>query len=65
MQAGFTGIGWTDEAQLCGTFGVHDMGWATAATAFLRAREFLAQLLDAGLDIGLQVFRALVLGNGP
>ena len=41
------------------------MGWATAAATLSGTREFLCQLPDTGLDIGLQVLRTLVLGNRP
>jgi hypothetical protein len=63
VQTGLTGIGWSHEAKLCGALGAHDMGRAAAAAALFGPGEFLCQLLDAGLDIGLQVVRALVLGT--
>ena len=42
-----------------------DEGRAAAAAAFPGSRKFLAQILDAGLDIGLEVIRALVLRDRP
>ena len=65
MQAGLTGIRRTQKTKLRGALGSHDVRRSATAPALLRAREFLRQLLDAGLDVGLQMIRSLVLGNGP
>jgi hypothetical protein len=40
------------------------MGRPTPLTALFGTSEFLGQLLDARLYVGLQVVRALVLGDG-
>jgi len=65
VQARFAGVGRPDEADLRGTFGAHDQRRSRATSTFLRSREFLGELLDAGLDVRLQMVRPLVLGDGP
>ncbi len=65
VQARFAGVGWSDQAQLRGAVWAHDMGRPAAAAALPGPGELLGQLLDTCLDVGLEVVRTLVLGDGP
>ena len=50
-----------DERDLRGTLWSHDQRRSTARPALLRPRDLLVELLDAPLQVGLQVVGALVL----
>ena len=63
MQSGLTHVGCADQCNLGCAFGSDDLNWATASTAFLGTGEFLGEVFDPSLDVRLQVFRTLVLGN--
>ncbi len=56
-------VGRADDGHLGGAFRADDQRWAAARGALARAAELLGELLDAGLDVRLQVLGALVLGN--
>jgi hypothetical protein len=65
MQAGFSGVGGAEKSELRGTLCTNHMRRSAALATFLRARKLFGQLLDARLDVRLQVFRTLVLRDRP
>src|SRR5262249_60622936 len=62
MQRRLAGVGRADEAHLRRALAAHGERAATRA-ALLRADELVPELLDARLDVGLEMLRSLVLGN--
>ena len=63
VQTRFARVRRPDQRDLGGTFGPDRVHGPRATTALARPGEFLGQVLDARLDVGLQVIGSLVLGN--
>ena len=63
MQQRLPGIRRPEQRDLRGAFGADHQRGATVPASPARAPEFAGQVLDPRLDVGLQVFGSLVLGN--
>ena len=61
VQGGLARVGRAEQGDLGGSLGPHHMARARAASALAAGRELLGELLDAGLDVGLEVLGPLVL----
>ena len=64
MEARLSNVRCTDQTDLRGTFCANYMRRPTAVGPFLGPRQLFPELLDTGLDIGLQVLRTLVFRDG-
>ena len=63
VQRGLARVGRPDERDLRRALGTDDERGAAARAALLRPLQFLGELLDAALDVGLEMIGPLVLGD--
>ena len=64
VKAGFAGVRRTDQADLRRALGANRVGGTAPAPPFLGTGEFLGELLDAALEVALNMLGSLVLGDG-